>query len=407
MADATRPPVVDRHLAYMQGLGRTDLTIYQRRWVLGRLIDHLNGVDLLDATAEHVTAFLDRPDVRESVHKTERYNVRTFYRWAVSAGEISAEDDPTRDITDLPHPVGEPKKVALPKGRTVKGLVMRYGNEKLASGHWNANSKYQNEMKLWEFAKMVCEDPRQVNRAHVAKYLERPGISAGYRRGRLGALRGFCQWCVLNGYMKVDPTIGAKTPPVRANLPRAITPEQGAKVLAATPDARARLCVLLMLQEGLRRKEVAELQVGDVDLANASVLVRGKGGSGQITRVLPMSDETRAALNDYLTEHPASFGPLIRSYVRPDCGLTPHTVGELVSAWMAASGVKGAPGDGKSAHALRHSMANHMIDNGANVLEVQQALGHANLQTTQIYLRGRVEDLRKAMGGRKYRGANQ
>ena len=286
----------------------------------------------------------------------------------------------------------------------VKRLVLKYCAEMQDSGHWTARTREVHSSKLWSFANSVCDDPRQVNRAHVAKWLATPNLSAGYRRARVSALKGFTKWCVLNGHMKVDPAMAAKAPPVPAALPRALTAGQVAKVLSACPDSRSRAIVTLMVQEGLRRKEVAEMQTADVDLANRSVLVRGKGGAGQVTRMLPLSDETVHALDDYLRECPASFGPLIRSKVHPDRGITPHSLGEMVSAVMQSAGVH-VVGDGKSGHALRHSMAHHMIDNGATVLEVKAALGHATVKTTEVYLRGRVEDLRTAMGGRKYRGA--
>lgn len=289
---------------------------------------------------------------------------------------------------------------------TVRRLVLKYCAEMRDQGRWNARSHEVNSSRLWSFAQDCCEDPMRVNRRHVAKWLARPNLSAGYRRSRFSTLRGFCGWCVVNGYMKADPTFGHKTPTVPAALPRALTVAQVAKVLAACPDERTRLIVTLMAQEGLRRAEVCGLQAADVDLANQSIAVRGKGGGGAITRVLPLSDESVRAAEDYLRAYPASYGPFVRSYKHPDRGLTPHTLGDLVANVMEAAGVHVA-GDGRTAHALRHSMAHHMIDQGADVLEVKAALGHATVRTTEVYLRGRVEDLRTAMGGRKYRGATE
>lgn len=69
---------------------------------------------------------------------------------------------------------------------------------------------------------------------------------------------------------------------------------------------------------------------------------------------------------------------------------------------MIEAGVKIANGDGRSAHACRHTMATDLVDSGADLLTVQQALGHAQLQTTQTYLRGVTPDLRQAMAGRAY-----
>lgn len=82
--------------------------------------------------------------------------------------------------------------------------------------------------------------------------------------------------------------------------------------------------------------------------------------------------------------------------------MTAPTVGRIVSAVMACAHVKQRPRDGRSAHALRHSCANDMLDGPADVHQVQAALGHRSLVATQIYLRGRVEPLRAPMGGRRY-----
>ncbi len=130
------------------------------------------------------------------------------------------------------------------------------------------------------------------------------------------------------------------------------------------------------------------------------ILVRGKGGH---ERVLPVSDETWDALLQYLDDHPAGAGPLIRSYRQHWAGLRADTVSGMVSVWMADAGLKRRARDGISGHALRHSAAGHMLKGGAHLRDVQAALGHASLQTTQRYLPTVVNDLREAMGGRKYR----
>lgn len=78
------------------------------------------------------------------------------------------------------------------------------------------------------------------------------------------------------------------------------------------------------------------------------------------------------------------------------------SVGDLVARWMVDAGVKRAPRDGRSGHALRHSCAHHIMDLGATTEQVQQALGHASIRTTEVYTRGRVEPLREVMAGRSY-----
>jgi integrase-like protein len=127
--------------------------------------------------------------------------------------------------------------------------------------------------------------------------------------------------------------------------------------------------------------------------------VNGKGGH---QRVLPVSDETWDAVLAYLREHPTTAGPLIRSYLNPHRGVNPAYISTLVGRWMSDAGVKQRSRDGRSAHALRHTAATDMLRAGAHLRDVQQALGHASLSTTQKYLPWVVGSLKEAMSGRTY-----
>lgn len=127
----------------------------------------------------------------------------------------------------------------------------------------------------------------------------------------------------------------------------------------------------------------------------------GRHGGG----VLPISDETWMALTAYLSEHPATSGGLVRSYRQEWRALQADTISGMVSLWMSEAGIKRRPRDGVNAHALRHTSATDMLRAGAHLRDVQHALGHAHLATTEVYLPLVVKDLREAMGGRKYRGA--
>ncbi len=156
---------------------------------------------------------------------------------------------------------------------------------------------------------------------------------------------------------------------------------------------------LLEVQEGLRAGEVSRLQIGDIDFIGRTARVVGKGGH---ERLLPISEETWAAVSAYLDEHPATSGPLLRSYRQPWRPLAPDTISGMVSEWMRVAGIKRRARDGISGHALRHTMATDALRNGAHLRDVQHALGHAHLATTEAYLPLVVNDLRAAMGGRRY-----
>lgn len=235
---------------------------------------------------------------------------------------------------------------------------------------------------------------KRLKPAHIEKWMERGDRSPATLRNQLSIVRGFCRWLVKNGFLKADPTIDIPAPRQPRYLPRGLSLPKVSSAMAASPDARATMMLCLMVQEGLRCCEVATMQRGDVDLVERLLLVKGKGGH---ERVLPLSEETHRAVLAYLAEFPGTVGPLVRSYSHPNRGIGPGHVSVLVSQWLHGAGVAA------TAHALRHTAATDMLRAGAHVRDVQQALGHQSLATTQRYMPWVVGDLRKAMGGRRYK----
>ncbi len=258
--------------------------------------------------------------------------------------------------------------------------------------------------KLNSLAKVVGERPvRTMGQSHIERWLEtRAKLAASTRRGDLSNARSFCKWLVHRGHIRKDPTAEIPAVKVPRVLPRALEVLKVGRLLEACPDARSRVMVLLMCQEGLRCTEVSSLQIGDIDFQTHTMRVVGKG---QHERFLPISEETWTAIDTYLSEHPATSGPLVRSYREEWRSLAYDTISKMVSEWMSEAGIKRWSRDGVSAHALRHTAATDMLRAGAHLRDVQHALGHAHLATTEVYLPLVVHDLREAMGGRRYRGA--
>ncbi len=283
-------------------------------------------------------------------------------------------------------------------------LALAYVAERTAKGEINRRSATQIRYKLLEFAEQTnVKTPADVRRRHVERWLERPGLSPAYRRSRLSALRGFCRWCVLNGKMASDPTLGVTTPKVPDPAPRALPLDHARAVAAAADDTRTALCVSLMLQEACRRIEVARILVADIDFRKRRLTLRGKGGGGQPTRSVWISEETFHLIRRYMQERSVTNGPLIRSHKNPDRGLTEAHISHLVTQAMRAAEVKTHNGDGVTPHALRHTALTDMVDNGADVRNVQRVAGHRHLVTTERYVNGAATTLEATMTGRNYR----
>lgn len=280
--------------------------------------------------------------------------------------------------------------------RVIGSVVLAYVADRAGRGELTGRTPESYRENLCLFAQAIgsSRPVGRVTRRHVEAFLARP-VSASTRRDRLSILRGFFSWCLDRGLCRADPTAGIMRIRQPRRLPRALPAALAQRAAVASADLRTALCLSLGLQEGLRCCEMSNLELGDIDFVEATMVVRGKGGH---QRALPISEETMRALLAYLEDEPTAAGPVLRSRTHPHRGIAPDTIGGYLSAALCSAGVKA------TAHQLRHTCANDMLRRGANIREVQQALGHESLATTQIYLGlSSVADLRKAMGGRSYR----
>jgi site-specific recombinase XerD len=273
-------------------------------------------------------------------------------------------------------------------------LARLYVRERHARGEFSAESARAIRYTLLDFCHHIGGvRPELLRRRHVEEWLAAGAYSPASIRARLSRLRMFCHWLVERDVIEHDPTAGMRGPRRQRRLPRGLPTGDVELTLGATPDHRGRLVVLLMVQEGLRCGETARLEINDIRFDERLMLVRGKGGH---ERVLPISDETWDALLDYLEETGIRAGPVLRSKVRPDRGISPKHVSDLVRGWMGSAHVAA------TAHALRHTCAGDLLRSGVHLRDVQHILGHASLATTELYLPWVVGDLRTAMAGRRY-----
>jgi len=247
-----------------------------------------------------------------------------------------------------------------------------------------------------------------VTRRHVVSWLDSlEGLSPASRRAYLSAVRTFFTWCEDEGVVTKNPCRGIKGPKQVLGPPKRLHADEVAALIGvARSDLRTLTIVLFMLQEGLRRGEVARMQVTDLDPAERSLRVRGKGGGGLVTAVLPVSDESWEVMARYHASIGVRrWGPVIRSKVNPSAGVTPGRVSELVTDAMEAAGIR-MPGDStRTAHSCRHTACHDLLAMTNDVRLVQKAMRHATVATTEQYLRGTSDDLRPVMGGRSYLSA--
>lgn len=238
---------------------------------------------------------------------------------------------------------------------------------------------------------------RAVKKKHIEAYLASMEVSVGTLKQRYLPVRGLFDFAVERRWIKYPPYQGIKLPRQPHRQPRSLTFPQIQQLAAVIPDNRGRVILALAFFEGLRRVEIARLELGDIDFQQRTIRVlTAKSGAEDI---LPLSDWTGQRVDAYLTERGKVPGPLIQSY-NGGGGLTPAAIGNLVSHWMTDAGIKDGAFDGVSLHACRHTAAVRMLEAGARPEHVQHALRHASLSSTWTYLKTRrnVEEIRGWMG---------
>ncbi|MGH8311617.1 MAG: tyrosine-type recombinase/integrase, partial [Steroidobacteraceae bacterium] len=136
----------------------------------------------------------------------------------------------------------------------------------------------------------------------------------------------------------------------------------------------------LLYSSGLRLAELAGLDVADLDLADRTVRVLGKGSKA---RILPVGRPAIAALRAWLADRTALVKPGVAALFVGQNGrrLGMRAIQQRIRRWAAASRL-GVP---LHPHLLRHSFATHLLESSRDLRGVQELLGHADISTTQIY----------------------
>jgi integrase/recombinase XerD len=212
------------------------------------------------------------------------------------------------------------------------------------------------------------------------------------------ALKQFFKWLAQENYLLYNPASELRLPKTPSPLPRVLSQDEVARLLDSLDitkplELRDRAILEVLYSTGIRRSELCKLGMADVDVTQCNLWVRK--GKNNKDRLLPVGERAIYWMKRYLLE----VRPL---YVRDlseqafflnkhGQGFNESELGEYVKRCIVRAGIT-VPG---ACHLLRHSMATHMLENGADIRFIQAMLGHSDLSTTQIYTHVSIEKLRE------------
>lgn len=223
-------------------------------------------------------------------------------------------------------------------------------------------------------------------------------LSLFTQRRHLSLLRGFGQWLLEQDLLVANPANRLRLPRKPQTLPRTLLDVTETTRLIETRTTphltayRDQALLELLYSTGLRREEVVQLDLGDLDCVGGYCWVRQ--GKGRKARVVPLGQLAIKRLQLYLTAvrpvllRGQESGALFLN--RWGHRLLGDTIWRIVK--QAARAAKLSPAI--SPHTLRHAAATHMLRNGAPIRHLQEFLGHASVETTQVYTRITIPELK-------------
>ncbi len=229
-----------------------------------------------------------------------------------------------------------------------------------------------------------AEELTQIQRTHINSFVrnlrEKEYNPASVMR-KIASLRGFFKWLCASEICIQNPTLTLEQSKTPRKLPKIVTIQEIETLLREDLSKTERLIIELLYGCGLRVSELIDLKTNSIDLSANYLKCRGKGSK---ERLVPLGSKAKEALQNYLPQrdfvvkkHGIDTKTLLisdagRFLTRQDIYVFIKNQGEKIHKHI-------------SPHTLRHSFATHLLENGADLIIVQELLGHSDVATTQLY----------------------
>jgi site-specific recombinase XerD len=235
--------------------------------------------------------------------------------------------------------------------------------------------------------------PQDVSKVDVLEYfsfLAKRELTGVARARKMSALREYFRFLEGIEAITKSPTAGVETPKREKNGRQVLRSDEYTKMLSlAGANPRDYAILQVFLQTGIRVSELANLRLTDIDFIKPAITVRGKGS---VEREIALEKKGVHALKSYLALRPDSVSPRVFLNYQGD-PISERGVRKLVVKYRKDAGITKKA----SCHTFRHTFATCKAEKGVSAFQLQQWLGHANLNTTQIYIHLGKQNAKKIM----------
>ncbi|MCL1975946.1 MAG: site-specific tyrosine recombinase XerD [Firmicutes bacterium] len=254
----------------------------------------------------------------------------------------------------------------------------------------NSISSYRNDLRQFagHLKSMGIDQVKNIKRDHIKSYLQHlydNNISSATRARHITSIKGFCRFLCLEKRIDNNPALHIERPKTAAYLPQVLSLAKVEELLkqpdtSKTLGIRDKAMLELIYACGLRVSELLSLTLYDIQSDLGFLRCLGKGGK---ERIIPVGKTALQAVKQYLT----MARPLLIKEQRFEelflnhhgCPITRQGFWKIIKAYGNRINTDITP------HTMRHSVATHLLANGADLRMVQEFLGHSDIGTTQIY----------------------
>ena len=285
--------------------------------------------------------------------------------------------------------------MSIPKFIQYLKIEKKYSTHTLKS-YEDDLCRFENFLEI-ENGKFQLEDASKTDIRNFLSQLSESSLSERSINRKLSSIKSYYKFLLKIGEIDQSPTVGIKS---LKQYPKVQVPFSEGEMQSLFElegvfsddfvGNRDKLVMELFYQTGMRRSELINLRVGDVDFEQKQIKVKGKRNK---ERLIPLSDGLLNSIEKYMGGRSHHFSDVGENLFLTERGkpFYDKLVYDLVNSYLSIISTK----QKKSPHMLRHSFATHLLNRGADLNAVKTLLGHSNLAATQVYTHGSIDQLKK------------